>query len=337
MKPLFSQALKFENNHLWVLDQQKLPTEVEWIDCQSPLHMIDIIQSLKVRGEPLIGIAAALSLAHFVEQYTPGEEEFFRLANQLRKVKPTAIHLGYCIDYQLQIYRRTRDYQAVIQAAEALFLEEANLSTAVAEYGAKLIRDGENILTHCNTGGLVTTGIGTALGIIKLAHQQGKKIHVYVDETRPLLQGARLTAWELEQAGIPYTLICDNTAAFCMQLRKIDRILVGADRIAANGDAANKIGTYNLAVLAHYHHIPFHIAAPRTAIDWQCTSGNSICIEERAEHEVKGISGSFGEVTWTPEASHCFNPAFDVIPAELITSFILDNGVMASLKEELCA
>ncbi len=337
MKSLISKALKFENNALYVLNQQKLPTEIEWIHCHSPMQMVEIIQSLKVRGAPLIGIAAALALADFVEKKKPTREEIITIANLLINARPTAVNLSYCIEQQLQAYHASNDMQAIVHTAEQLFEEDAKLTYAMAEHGAKLIQDGETILTHCNTGALVTTGIGTALGVIIFAHQQGKNIHVYVDETRPLLQGARLTAWELEQAGIPYTLICDNMAAYSMKMGRIDRVMTGADRIAINGDVANKIGTYGLAVHAHYHNIPFHIVAPETTIDWQCQNGESIRIEERAHQEVRGAIGAFGQVTWSPEQSHVYNPAFDVTPAGLITSYILSRGIVKSIDKTLLA
>lgn len=202
----------------------------------------------------------------------------------------------------------------------------------MADHGEALIKDGDNILTHCNTGGLVTAGIGTALGVVIRAHNKGKKVHVYVDETRSLLQGARLTTWELEKNGIPYTLNCDNMAAALMQTGKVQSIFVDADRIALNGDFANKIGTYNLAVLAHFHNIPFYVVAPYTTIDFNCKNGANIPIEQCMMDEVRGAKGSFGEVIWSLENSQVFNPAFDVTPAELVTAFVLSSGLIAPSK-----
>ncbi|OFZ80758.1 MAG: S-methyl-5-thioribose-1-phosphate isomerase [Bdellovibrionales bacterium RIFOXYD1_FULL_55_31] len=198
------------------------------------------------------------------------------------------------------------------------------LCEAMAEHGSALIQDGDSILTHCNTGGLATAGIGTALGVIRRAHEQGKRLHVYVDETRPLFQGARLTAWELQKLGIPYTLICDNMAASLMGQGKVSRIFVGADRIARNGDAANKIGTYSLAVQAAYHRIPFYVVAPRTTLDEKCATGKDIPIEERAPDEVRGGH--------SPKFAPVYNPAFDVTPRTLITELILDSGLMKNVK-----
>jgi len=213
---------------------------------------------------------------------------------------------------------------------EALRLveEDKALCNSIAKAGNALIKSGSRLLTHCNTGGLATAGVGTALGVIALAHQQGKVANVWVDETRPLLQGGRLTAWELGELGVPYQLICDSMAASLMAQQQVDAVWVGADRIAANGDVANKIGTYSLAVLAHYHRIPFYVAAPHTTLDSQCPDGAAIPIEQRDAREVTGVAGSFGDVQWAPENASVYNPAFDVTPAALISGWILDTGVV---------
>ena len=197
----------------------------------------------------------------------------------------------------------------------------------ISTHGASLIKEGDQILTHCNTGALATAGAGTALGVIAKAHEQGKKIHVYVDETRPLLQGGRLTTYELQKLGVPYTLICDNMAASLMAAGKITKAIVGSDRIALNGDFANKIGTYNVAILCHYHKVPFYVAAPYTTVDFSCESGKEIPIEERKCSEVRGVHGSFGVVEWAPSESKVYNPAFDVTPASITSNWILDTGV----------
>ena len=216
---------------------------------------------------------------------------------------------------------------AAITCAEQLFAEDVALCLSMAKHGAALVQPGEQLLTHCNTGGLATAGVGTALGVINLAHQQGKNIRVWVDETRPLLQGGRLTAWECQQLGIPYQLICDNMAAMLMARGQVDRIFVGSDRIAANGDFANKVGTYSLAVLAHYHKVPFYVVAPHTTVDLACPDGSAIPIEQRHGDEVRGVSGAFGSAIWAPELAQVFNPAFDVTPAQLVTGWVLDSGV----------
>ncbi|MBI2810165.1 MAG: S-methyl-5-thioribose-1-phosphate isomerase [Candidatus Melainabacteria bacterium] len=329
---LNSLSMHYDQGALSVLDQQKLPLEEVWIDVQTPEQMCEIIVSLKVRGAPLIGIAAICSLAQMAER-GESREAIETAAHLLRKSRPTAVNLSIYIDRVLAVMAPASDYRgAVLNEVEKIFNEDTALCKAMGEAGAQLIEEGENILTYCNTGSLATAGIGTALGVIKEAHAQGKKIHVYACETRPLLQGGRLTAWELEQNGIPYTLICDNMAAFLMQQGKIDRVLVGADRIAANGDFANKIGTYSVAVLAHCHGVPFHVVAPYTTIDPRCPDGQHIKIEERSPDEVRGASGSFGKVRWSPANAPVYNPAFDVTPAPLVTSYILDTGSL-SLEE----
>lgn len=323
---LKSLAIQYSQGELLVLDQQKLPGAEEWIDVETPEQMVEVITSLKVRGAPLIGIAAIVSLAQLAER-GESEDTIVKAAALLRSSRPTAVNLANYIDRVLLAMQSGEDKQAaVIDTAREIFYEDVALCDAMGEAGAKLIQPGERILTYCNTGSLATAGIGTALGVIKTAHAQGKKIHVYACETRPLLQGGRLTAWELEQNGIPYTLICDNMAASLMREGKIDRVLVGADRIASNGDFANKIGTYSVAVLAYHHSVPFHVVAPYTTIDPLCPNGDAIKIEQRSSQEVRGVSGSFGSVTWSPKNAPVFNPAFDVTPASLVTSYILDRG-----------
>lgn len=319
-------AIKYQQGELQVLNQQKLPSEEEWLKLNTPEEMSEVIISLKVRGAPMIGIAAALSLAQMAEN-GESKDEIIRAAHLLRKSRPTAVNLSIYIDHLLAVMDQNKDYRhALIQTVNDIYEEDILLCERMGDAGASLIKPQERILTICNTGSLATAGIGTALGVIKTAHAQGKHIHVYACETRPLLQGGRLTAWELEQSNIPYTLICDNMAATLMRQGKIDRVLVGADRIANNGDFANKIGTYMLAVLAHFHHIPFHVVAPYTTIDPNCPNGDTIRIEERAPDEVRGASGSFGKVIWSPANSPVYNPAFDVTPAPLVTTYILDGG-----------
>ena len=248
----------------------------------------------------------------------------------MRTSRPTAVNLmNFCdaiVDY-LKASTDSSSVSATESIVKELVLKEIEMNENMAKHGASLIKEGENILTHCNTGSLATPGKGTALGVIKEAHAQGKKIHVFVDETRPLLQGGRLTAYELERANIPYTLICDNMAAFLMKQGKINRALVGADRIAINGDFANKIGTYSVAVLCKHHNIPFHPVAPTSTIDFNCLHGDQIPIEERTKTEVQGASGHFGSVRWAPANSNTYNPSFDVTPNELVESLILDSGV----------
>lgn len=323
---LDSLAIRYEDGKVRVLNQQKLPAKEEWISVDTPEQMVEIIASLKVRGAPMIGIAAVFSLAQMAQRGA-SEEEMIRSAHLLRQARPTAVNLSIYIDRVLSAMKSSAyPNWAVVETAEEIFYEDIALCHAIGKAGADLIKQGESILTICNTGSLATAGIGTALGVIKTAHAQGKNIHVYVCETRPLLQGGRLTAWELEKEGIPYTLICDSMAATLMSQGKIDRVLVGADRIARNGDFANKIGTYALAVLARHHAIPFHPVAPYTTIDPKCLTGDWIKIEQRSASEVRGASGSFGSVCWSPKDAPVYNPAFDVTPASLVTSYIFDYG-----------
>ena len=313
-------GLKVEDGKIWVLDQTLLPYEEKWIESQTPDDMIALIVRLAIRGAPLIGVAAALALARFFEE-DASAGELISAARKLRAARPTAVNLMAAVDRLVLNEKPVRlTPETITQRAEEIFAEDVALSEAMSERGAALIKDGDRILTHCNTGGLATVGIGTALGAIRRAHEQGKKIHVYVDETRPLLQGARLTTWELSQIGIPHTLICDNMAGFLMAQGKVNQIFVGADRIARNGDFANKIGTYGLAVLAHYHRIPFYTVAPHTTVDRACLSGADIPIEERAAQEVRADK--------SPANCEVWNPAFDVTPRALITGIVLDDKMM---------
>ncbi|MBC7370806.1 MAG: S-methyl-5-thioribose-1-phosphate isomerase [Bdellovibrionaceae bacterium] len=322
MKTSPSLAINFQHadgiGKLKILNQQLLPHEEVWIDIQNVPQMIEAIQSLKVRGAPLIGVAASFALAISALQNT----DIAKLkaeAQALYEARPTAVNLMICIDRMKKIIQGDFSVARLVAAAEEIYLEDIKLCDRIAENGAGFIEDGDNVLTHCNTGGLATAGVGTALGIIRRAHEQGKKIHVYVDETRPLLQGGRLTTWELQKLNIPFTLITDSMAGQLMSLGKVQKIFVGSDRIAANGDFANKIGTYSLAVLAQYHQIPFFVAAPYTTVDPDCASGNDIPIEQRKASEVLGTTSAPG----TP----VYNPSFDVTPAKLVRAWVLDEAV----------
>ncbi len=317
-------SLKSSSDGLEVLDQTELPQREVWIKVGHPDEMISIIKQLKVRGAPLIGVAAALSLAHYALE----EKDASRvrnLAHALREARPTAVNLMNAMDRMLA--RVDAGTDALVQEAETIFIEDVELCEKMAGFGAELVPSGGAVLTHCNTGGLATVGVGTALGCLAKAWSLGKRFSVWVDETRPLLQGGRLTTWELGQLGIPYQLICDNMAAMLMAKGKVNAIMVGSDRIALNGDFANKIGTYSLAVNAFYHRIPFYVVAPQTTVDMKCETGGDIPIEERNPEEVRGAGGAFGKVTWAPETCEVFNPAFDVTPAELVTAWVLDRGI----------
>jgi methylthioribose-1-phosphate isomerase len=336
MKDLDSLALKYDGGRLLVLDQRLLPHEERWVQCHSPDDMCHIIKTLQVRGAPLIGIAAALAIADFAAR--GASESALRLAaKNLLASRPTAVNLRLAMD-RLIFNTDYLEVDGICLRAVDLFEEDRRLCDAMAEHGASLIADGDNLVTHCNTGSLVTTGTGTALGVIKRAWQQGKRVHVFVDETRPLLQGARLTTWELQQAGIPHTLITDSMAAGLMAQRRIDKVFLGADRIAANGDFANKIGTYNLAVVAQYHGIPFYVVAPYTTVDFECPDGSQIPIEERNPEEVGGfasVADGQPALKWTLPDVPVFNPAFDVTPAALVSGIVLDKGIFG--REDLQA
>jgi methylthioribose-1-phosphate isomerase len=332
MKDLISTSLKYQQGQLWVLDQHQLPDQENWLECTSVEAMVDMIRKLQIRGAPLIGIGASLLLAHLAEQGCD-TAVLAKAAATLREARPTAVNLMNCMDRMLAALAQ-HGTGALTGCAERIFDEDIQLCLNMARNGAALIAPGARILTHCNTGSLATAGVGTAIGVIAEAHRQGKGIHVYVDETRPLLQGGRLTCWEMRQLQVPYTLICDSMAAMLMAQGKIDCILVGSDRIAANGDFANKVGTYSLAVNARYHQVPFYVVAPYTTVDPKCPDGSQIPIEQRAAAEVQGVSGSFGKVRWSPEDAPVYNPAFDVTPAKLVTGWILDTEVLSPQQIE---
>lgn len=327
---LVSRGLRIENGELLVLDQSALPFYEQWIRCHNPQIMIELIQSLKIRGAPAIGVGAVLSLGLFIEKELPSFEEILQTAKALYDSRPTAVNLMNALDrmvFKNKNFLNSHDPSDLPQIAVDIFKEDQQLCESIAKHGSQLIEYNENILTICNTGGIATAGIGTALGIIEYAHKQKKYPHVYVCETRPLLQGARLTCWELKKLGIAFTLITDSMAATLMQQNKVHKVFAGADRIAANGDSANKIGTYNLAVLAHHHKLPFYIAAPTTTCDPHCPNGKSIPVEERSPEEIRGVRFFGKEFTWAKDDYEAYNPAFDVTPNELITSHIFESGL----------
>lgn len=320
MRPLQSLSLRYDDDRLLLLDQRLLPGEERWIDASDPAACIAAIQALAVRGAPAIGVAAAASLA-CLARTGASRASLETAAQALREARPTAVNLMVATDRMRAVM--PLGAEAIVAEAEAIWAEDVALCDAMAAHGAALINDGEGLLTHCNTGGLATAGVGTALGAIRRAHASGKRLHVFVDETRPLLQGGRLTAWELDRFGIPHTIITDSMAALVMHEGRVQRVLVGADRIARNGDFANKIGTYGVAVAAAWHGVAFHTLAPTTTVDLGCADGAAIPIEQRRAEEVRG----FGGLRWAPEDSPVYNPAFDVTPARLLTSLVLDVGV----------
>lgn len=325
MSVLQSLSLRYDGS-LWLLDQRLLPEEERWIDASAPEACVAAIQGLAVRGAPLIGVSAALCLAASAERGL-SRAGLLSAAALLRAARPTAVNLMGAVDRVVQVIHAAPDdglAEAVITEARALFTEDLGLCAAMADHGAALIQDGEGILTHCNTGGLATAGIGTALGVIRRAHEQGKRLHVFVDETRPLLQGGRLTTWELQRLGVPYTLISDSMAALILRDGRAQRVLVGADRIARNGDFANKVGTYGLAALARFHGVPLYCVAPSTTVDPACPDGAAIPIEARDPEEVRGARGQ----RWASAEAPAENPAFDVTPASLVTAWVLETGVV---------
>ncbi len=328
------KTIEWKDGKVVIIDQTKLPLAELFLEITDYRELVDAIKQLKIRGAPAIGIAAAygvcLGAAEIAaENYAEFKQRMNRIIDELAAARPTAVNLFCALDRMRAIIETNNGMTPgqikpeLVKEATRILDEDRETCRLIGEYGASLLKDGDRVLTHCNAGALATGGIGTALGVIFTAVEQGKKIKVFADETRPLLQGARLTTWELMKAGIEVTLICDNMAAWIMSQGWINCIIVGADRIAANGDAANKIGTYNLAVLANYHKIPFYVAAPTTTFDLSLKSGKEIPIEQRASEEV---TEGFGSRT-APEDVLVYNPAFDLTPNELIHAIVCEKGV----------
>ncbi|HWC72892.1 MAG TPA: S-methyl-5-thioribose-1-phosphate isomerase [Gemmatimonadales bacterium] len=319
---------------LRIINQRALPDAEIMRDLESVEAVADAIRTLQVRGAPLIGIAAAMGLVAALRDHrTAPRDAFFARVTQcselLANARPTAVNLRWALHRMAGVAQTTQGDGAAIwerlhREATAIWEEDRAMCRKIGEHGLTILTDGANVLTHCNTGALATGGIGTALAPIYLAHEQGRRVHVYVDETRPLLQGSRLTAWELLHAGIPCTLITDATAATLMRQAKVDVVLVGADRICANGDFANKIGTYGLAVLARHHGVPFYCAAPWSTLDASLPDGDLIPIEQRAPAEITVLAGR----AIAPAGVEALNPAFDVTPARYVNAFITDRGIV---------
>ena len=325
------------NGQLHLLDQTTLPQHVENIICTTAEEVWNAIKVLKVRGAPAIGVAAAYGLVIGLQaSRNDAVDEFLqeidRVASYLATSRPTAVNLFWALDRMKAVISdvdastSSELHDRLLAEARSIEQEDVAMCSAIGHHGSTLLKSGMSILTHCNAGGLATAGDGTALAVMFQAAADGKGIHVFADETRPLLQGARLTTWELQQRGIPVTLICDNMAAQVMKEGRIQIVITGADRIAANGDAANKIGTYGVAVLARYHGIPFCVAAPSSTFDLSLPDGSGIPIEQRASEEV---TCGFGTRT-APDNTNVYNPAFDVTPAELITAIITERGIIHS-------
>ena len=328
-------TVEWKDGAVRLLDQSRLPTAVDFIDCRDYQAVAQAIRELKVRGAPAIGVTAAMGVALGAQAIqTTDYDEFVNgvvaICEHLAASRPTAVNLFWAIARMKQkvMALHGQSVQSIkdelVKESQAILEEDIALCKAMGQQGAALIHNGQTILTHCNAGALATAGYGTALGVIRAAWEQGKQIRVIADETRPVLQGARLTAWELMQDHIPVILITDNMAGALMRQGKIHLCVVGADRIAANGDVANKIGTYSVAVLARAHAIPFYVAAPYSTIDLATASGDDIPIEQRGSREVTAIHGSHSVA---PEGVEVFNPAFDITPAHLITGIITERGV----------
>lgn len=312
-----------------MIDQTKLPKEESYVTCRDYREVAHAIKTMIIRGAPAIGVAAAMGVAIGVLHSDNLEADMPVICETLAKTRPTAVNLFWAIDRMKRLYESLRGKPAeeirrrLVEEAILVKTEDIAINEAMGRHGADLIPDGRTVLTHCNAGALATAGYGTALGVIRAAMAQGKKIDVFADETRPFLQGARLTAWELQHDGIPTTLITDNMAGHFLKSGRIGCVVVGADRIASNGDVANKIGTYSVAVLARENNVPFYVAAPISTLDLTLASGDQIPIEERPSAEVTHVSG----VEMAPSGIGVANPAFDVTPNRYVTAIITERGV----------
>ena len=329
------KPILYDNDSLKLLDQRLLPTEEVWLEYRDYREVAEAIRTMVVRGAPAIGVTAAFGAAFAARGIEADSfEEFFpsfeAACAVLAATRPTAVNLFWALDRMRSCARTHRTLaiadlrERLLAEAQEIAAEDERINRAMGRHGAELIHDGARILTHCNAGALATAGYGTALGVIRAAVEAGKKVQVFADETRPFLQGARLTAWELQRDGIPVTLICDNMAGYLMSRGEIDGVIVGADRIAANGDVANKIGTYTVALLAREHGLPFYVAAPLSTIDLSIADGSGIPIEERSTDEVTHVGGR----RLAPEGIAVRNPAFDVTPARLVSAIITERGVV---------
>ncbi len=326
MERLGFSHIKWVDNYLTVLDQRKLPLKEDYLKIKSVHDAVEAIKNLTVRGAPLIGITAAYGLC-LVKDLTD-KNIFAEARENLNRARPTAVNLFWAVERMAEVFKSNygnKDISNILlNEALSIHAEDERMCRKIGEHGNSIVQEKCRILTHCNAGALATGGIGTALGVIYAAYWSGKKIEVWVDETRPVLQGARLTAWELQKANIPHTLITDNMAGKLMSDGEVDLIIVGADRVAKNLDFANKIGTYGLAVLARYHNIPFYCAAPTSSFDPDCHDGKSIVIENRDGGEITNILDSRIAPTDTP----VLNSAFDVTPRDLLTGLITENGII---------
>lgn len=331
------------DGYLRLLDQTRLPAQVEYVDCRDVQTVWQAIKSLQVRGAPAIGIAAAYGMLLAIDValgITEQAQGYRQAADYLSTSRPTAVNLFWALDRMKRVLDGSIAKShgilpsqlgaCLLAEARAIEREDRQMCRHIGELGAELIPKGATLMTHCNAGGLATSGLGTALSVMFTCQDQGNDISVFADETRPLWQGSRLTAWELQSRGIPTTVICDSMAAHVMQTRKIDAVIVGADRITARGDVANKIGTYGLAVSAQFHRVPFYVAAPSNTFDLSLHEGSEIPIEERDPNEIVQPYG----VQLAPSDVRVYNPAFDVTPSELITAIITERGVISPVEED---
>ncbi|MYA17305.1 MAG: S-methyl-5-thioribose-1-phosphate isomerase [Gammaproteobacteria bacterium] len=313
--------IRWEDGRLWLLDQRRLPDRVTFEEQHDASQIARAIRNLHVRGAPAIGVAAAYGMAMAWRDGVDLEDA----ARELRAARPTAVNLAWAVDRMLAAATRQDD---LIVEARRVHEEDRAMCEAIGRHGAKLIKPGSSVLTHCNAGALAVSHLGTATAPMYVAHEAGVRFHVYVDETRPVLQGSRLTSWELSQAGIDHTLICDSVAAHLMADGAVDLVIVGADRVTANGDTVNKIGTRALAIVAHYHDVPFYVACPSSTFDPTTAAGSEVAIEERPDAEV---TDPIPAVTGVKVR----NPAFDVTPAELVTAYVTERGVTGDIGEGL--
>jgi methylthioribose-1-phosphate isomerase len=338
------QTLEWTDRGVRFIDQTRLPTEEKYVTCRTHEEVAEVIRNMVVRGAPAIGVAAAMGIALGIKNSkaeTTGDlkREFDQICNVIGKTRPTAVNLFWAIRRMQQKFELLRVRpaqqikQALIEEAQRMHAEDISNNKAMGNHGATLMPASGGVLTHCNAGALATCGYGTALGVIRAAIEHGKKIHVYADETRPFLQGSRLTAWELMKDGIATTVIADNMSGAMMREGKIGAVVVGADRIAANGDVANKIGTYTVAVLAKEHNIPFYVAAPIATVDLGTPDGSKIPIEQRSAAEITHIAGK----AITPDGVEVENPAFDVTPAKYVTAIVTEKGIARAPYEQSLA
>jgi methylthioribose-1-phosphate isomerase len=325
-------TIEWKDGKVVLIDQRKLPLQEVYVECRDENEVAEAIEKMAIRGAPAIGVAAAYGVALGVLKIEPLEdltERFEQILARLARTRPTARNLFWALERMKAVFEENRILPCgalglrLLHEAQAIDEDDLERNKKIGFFGRDLIRDGDSVLTHCNAGGLATAGYGTAVGIIRAAFEQGKKIHVFVDETRPLLQGARLTAWELDKLGIPFTLITDNMAGWLMKKGEVGLAITGADRIARNGDAANKIGTYAVAVLAKYHDVPFYVAAPLSTFDFSLRTGAEIPIEERPAEEVREAGGC----AITLPHVRVRNPAFDITPAKLVSAIISERGI----------